>query len=151
MKTKWIIFTMCATLIFSVVASVQAASANYHGLTTIYYNNRIIDQGNTHWNGGFSMDTSPSRSMDQLGLTYWQTHCSCNYNIVYESIFSYDSSYSWMMQKDVTSFSDGMARTKTNCGGQQLRGHDYVQYWWQDSGYAGAGDELNTSAKLPYP
>ncbi|MFZ3070857.1 MAG: hypothetical protein WA110_07045 [Anaerolineaceae bacterium] len=151
MKYKGIIFAACAILVFSAVVSVQAASANYHDLTTIYYNNRITDQGSTHWNGGFSMYTSPARSMDQLGLTYWQTYCSCNYNIVYESIFSYDSSYSWMMQHNVTSFSDGMAQIKTNCGGQTLRGHDYIQYYWQDSGYAGAGDTLNTSAILTYP
>lgn len=61
--------------------TVYAASKNYYNLTTVYYNNSITDQGGWNWNGNYSDYTSPTRSMDQFGLTFWSTYCSCNNNV----------------------------------------------------------------------
>jgi hypothetical protein len=151
MKTRILLIFLTFVLCLATVTAVQAASSNYHNITTITYNNRITDQGNYRWNGGYSMSTSPVTYMDQLGLTYWQTYCSCNYTIDYASIIAYDSSYSWMMGYNISSRADGMAQLKSNCSGQTLRGHDYVQYYWQDSGYAGDGGTLNTASIMTYP
>lgn len=151
MKTRILLIFLTFVLCLATVTAVQAASSNYHNFTTITYNNRITDQGNYRWNGGYSMSTSPVTNMDQLGLTYWETYCSCNYTIDYASVASYDSSYAWMMGYNVSSRADGMALLKTNCSGQTLRGHDYIQYYWQDSGFAGTGGTLNTASILTYP
>ena len=129
----------------------MAASSNYYGLTTINYNNRITDFGASGWNPGYRAYTSPSRSMDQFGLTFWSAYCSCDYTIDYNSYTSYDSSVSWMMRYNVTSIADGMAKSKSYCGAQTLRGHDNVQYLWQDSGYASDVGLLYTNMVLTQP
>lgn len=150
---KKIIITIVVVLLVClvVVSDVMAASADYYGLTTINYHNRITDFGVSGWNPGYRAYTSPYRIMDQFGLTFWSAYCSCNYVIDYSSYNSYDSSYAWMMRYNVNSIADGMAKSKISCGAQTLRGHNYVQYWWQDSGYSGAGGTLNTNMILTQP
>jgi len=131
-----------------VVTIVNAASKNYHGLTTISYNNSIIDSAGWGWNGGFSDRTTPSYSMDQFGYNYWQTYNSCNGSLVYSTIYSLQQ---WYLN-NVSICGNGIARTKYQCpAGQTLRGHDYVQHWWQDGGYAGDGGTLDTSMVLTNP
>ena len=70
MKTRILLIFLTFVLCLATVTAVKAASSNYHNITTITYNNRITDQGNYRWNGGYSMSTSPVTYMDQLGLTY---------------------------------------------------------------------------------
>jgi len=134
-----------------IITASYAASKNYYGLTTVYYNNYVTDQGGWNWNGSYSDYTSPSRSMDQFGLTFWSTYCSCNSNIQWGSYISYDSSDSWMMQYNKTAIADGMARLKVDCGSQTLRGHNYIQHWWQDSGKPGAGGNIDYNKVLANP
>lgn len=137
---------------FVLVITAYAASKNYYGLTTVYYNNYVTDQGGWNWNGSYSDYTSPSRSMDQFGLTFWSTYCSCNNNIQWGSYISYDSSYPWMMQYNKTAIADGMAQLKVRCPtGQTLRGHNYIQHWWQDSGKPGDGGTIDYKKVLANP
>lgn len=43
------------------------------------------------------------------------------------------------MQYNKTLIADGMARLKVRCPiGQVLRGHNYIQHWWQDRDNSGA-------------
>lgn len=145
MKKKVLITIVLATMLLLVTTIVASAEPkNYHGLTTIYYSNGITDQGSCCWNGNYYDYSSPSYSMDQFGLTYWQTYVSCNYNIQYDTLVSYDSSYPWMMQYNKTWIGDGMAQAKVNCSaGQTRRLHNYIQHWWQDGGYGGDGGTIN--------
>lgn len=134
------------------IVTAYAASKNYYGLTTIYYNNYIADQGGWNWNGSFSDYTSPSRSMDQFGLNFWSTYCSCNNSIQWDSYIGYSiENNPWMMQYNKSSISDGMAQVKVDCEGQTLRGHNYIQHWWQDSGYSGDGGTIDYKKVLSDP
>ncbi len=127
--------TFSATLAF-------AATKSYNGVTTVTYNNRIVDGGTAGWNGGFKDSTSPSRVMDQFGASVLTTYQTCNSNIDYSTWISANNIY----YTNVSSVQDGMARTKKACPtGQARRLVDYVNHWWQDSPYAGAGGALTTS------
>lgn len=132
--------TLSATIAF-------AASKNYYGLTTVTYNNRIVNQGSCCWNGGYTDSTSPSRSMDIFGLNVWTTYISCNNNIQYDTWISYTvQNNPWMYQYNVTTISDGMARSKITCPPNQTRRlHNYIQHYWQDSGKPGDGGTINQS------
>ncbi len=153
MKTKMISkpILMAITIVLLSLINVidaSAASKSYYGITTITYNNTITDFGGWNWNGGYSDSTSPSVAMDQFGVTYWSTWDSCNW------VQDLDTKYSRsnMIQNNVTMVGDGMARLKIQCPpGQTLRGHDYVQHWWQDGSYNGDGGTLDTSMVLSNP
>jgi hypothetical protein len=146
---KYGLVSIVVVLVCLVVATnVLAASKSYNGLTTVTYNNTITDFGSSGWNGGYSDSTSPSFSMDQFGYNYWQTYNSCNYSIVYSTVYAQSNWY----QNNVTSIGNGRACTKYKCSsGQTLRGHDYVQHYWQDGSYAGDTGVLDTSKVLTNP
>lgn len=153
-KNHLVISLMVGILIsFLFATTVYALTTNYYGLTTINYTNRTTDQGGWNWNGGYIDWTNPSWSMDQFGLTFWSTWCSCNNVRVDASYIGYSNPpNTWMMQYNKTSIADGMAQTKVQCPpNQTLRGHVYIQHWWQDSGRPGDGRTLNTSAVLTRP
>jgi len=137
----------------TLVMTAYAASKNYYGLTTVYYNNYVTDQGGWNWNGNYSDYTSPSRSMDQFGLNFWSTYCSCNNVIQWGSYIGYSVvDNPWMMQYNKTAISDGMAQLKVRCPvGQTLRGHNYIQHWWQDSGNPGDGGTIDYKKVLTNP
>jgi len=145
------LFTWVISLVLAV--TVYAASKNYYGLTTVYYFNYITDQGGWNWNASYSDYTSPSRYMDQFGLNFWSTYCSCNNNIQWGSYVGYSvTNNPWLMQYDKTSISDGMAQLKVRCpSGQTLRGHNYIQHWWQDSGRPGDGGTIDYRKVLANP
>lgn len=157
MKTQYVKNFVLVLLLASVISLVfattaYAASKNYYGLTTVYYNNYVTDQGGWNWNGNYNDYTSPSRSMDQFGLTFWSTYCSCNNSIQWESYGSYDSSDPWMMRYNKTTIADGMAKRKVQClPSQTLRGHNNIQHWWQDSGNPGDGGTINYKKVLANP
>lgn len=110
-KNFGLAFMLTLAISLALVITVYAASKNYYGLTTVYYNNYVTDQGGWNWNGSYSDYTSPSRSMDQFGLNFWSTYCSCNNNIQWESYIGYSvSSNPWMMQYNKISIADGMAQ-----------------------------------------
>jgi hypothetical protein len=145
--------TICILIIMLLVTTtVYAASQNYHGLTTVYYTNKVTDQGAVIWNGSYKDYTSPSRSMDQFGLNVWTTYCSCNGIIKWDTYVRYEvQNNPWMMQYNKTAIADGMAKTKAYCPGQTLRGHNYIKHWWQDSGYDGAGGTIDKNEILYNP
>lgn len=143
----------CILIALLVMTTVYAASKNYYGLTTVYYTNNVTDQGGWNWNASYSDYTSPSRSMDQFGVNVWTTYCTCNDTIQWETYIRYEvQNNPWMMQYNKTSISDGMAKSKVRCtSGQTLRGHNYIQHWWQDSGYPGDGGTIDFSKTLTNP
>jgi hypothetical protein len=155
LRTKQLIVGLTAVTLISLLfaTTVYAASKNYYGLTTVYYNNYITDQGGWNWNGSYSDYTNPSRSMDQFGLNVWTTYCSCNYTIQWNTYIRYEvQNNPWMMQYNKTSIADGMAQLKASCpSGQTLRGHNYIQHWWQDSGKPGNGGTINYAKILTRP
>jgi len=130
------------TLTFSATIAF-AATKSYNGVTTVTYNNRIVDGGSAGWNGGFNDSTSPSRLMDQLGSSVLTTYQTCGGAIDYSTWGSANNIY-WT---NVSSAQDGMAKTKKACPvGQARRLVDYVQHWWIDYPYtAGDGGTLSTS------
>lgn len=135
------VLVLMLSLTFSVTIAF-AATKSYHGVTTVTYNNRIVDQGACCWNGGLTDSTSPSRSMDQFGASVLTTYQTCNGAIDYSTWGSVNNFY----YTNVSSVSDGMAKSKKACPGTQTRRLvDYVQHWWQDSPYAGDGGTLTTS------
>ncbi len=124
----------------TVFAASMGSSKNYYLLTTVYYNNEILDGGSSGWNARYSDTTNPSRSMDQFHVTVWTVYISCNFSGVtstytqYQNINSYNVTYLW----------NAMAKSKVNCPPAQTRRlHNYVQHWWQDNGNPGAGGTLN--------
>ena len=128
------------TIVITVFAATLGSSKNYYSLTTVYYNNEILDGGSSGWNARYNDTTNPSRSMDQFHVTVWTVYVSCNNNIVsstwtqYQNLNHYNVTYQW----------DTMAKTKVTCStGQTRRLHNYVQHWWQDHGNPGAGGTLN--------
>lgn len=140
-KLIYVLVLLVLTLTFSVTIAF-AATKSYNGVTTVTYNNRIVDQGACCWNGGFNDSTSPSRYMDQFGASVLTTYETCNGAIDYSTWYSANDVY-WY---NVTAAADGMARSKTPCPqGQTRKLVDYVQHWWQDSPYAGDGGTLTTS------
>jgi hypothetical protein len=146
------LFGIAVSLLLAITA--YAASKNYHGLTTVYYSNKITDQGggSWNWNGSYADYTSPSFSMDQFGLNFWSTWCSCDYDTIWDTYIAYDVIYDpWLMRYNQTAIWDGMAQQKTDCEGEILRGHNYIQHWWQDGGYSGDGGTLNTNKILANP
>jgi len=153
MKSKTFInhiFVTLSVLLVSlfIVMNVSAASKSYHGLTTVIYNNIITDFGGWYWNGGYYDSTNPSFQMDQFGVSYWSTWDSCNWVQDLSTKYSYSNIYHY----NVSVSSDGMAQSKIRCPqGQTLRGHDYVQHWWQDGIYSGDGGTLNTYLILSNP
>ena len=158
MKTHYVkktglafLFGVAVSLLLAITA--YAASKNYYGLTTVYYNNYITDQGGWNWNGSFSDYTAPSHSMDQFGLNFWSTYCSCNGDTVWETYIAYDVIYHpWLMRYNQTSIADGMAQSKADCGVYEtLRGHNYIQHYWQDDIYSGMGGTIDYSKILAKP
>lgn len=140
-KLIYILVFIVLTLTFSVTIAF-AATKSYNGVTTVTYNNRIVNQGACCWNGGFSDSTSPIRSMDQFGANVLTTYQTCNGAIDYSTWASVNN----LIYTNVSSVGDGMARTKKACpAGQTRRLVDYVQHWWQDSPYGGDGGTLTTS------
>lgn len=131
-------------LLVTTVTIAYAGSKSYYGLTTVTYTNGITDHYLSGWNASYSDSTSPSRSMDQFGLTYWQAYCKCDGVIQYSTMVSYSSG---MLQYNKTSVFDGMALSKAYCTGQ-TKGYNYAQHWWQDAGYSGDGATLSTSKSL---
>lgn len=127
------------------VTTALAASKGYHSLTTIYYTNNIYDNGACCWNPNYNDWTSPSFSMDQFGVTVWQTYVSCNYTIQNSTYVQYTyPPASFLMHYNTTTSWDTMAQTKVSCpSGQTRRLHNYVQHWWQDGVYAGDGGTIN--------
>lgn len=146
MKKKLMLILMVVTLaLVTIVSTVYAASKSYHGITVIY-NNSISDSGNSGWNAGRSESTSPSTSMNQLGISFWSAYCKCDGSIDYSTYSSHSNQYSY----NVTSASDGMAKSKpSGCGSQQLLlGVNYAQHYWQDGGYSGDGGTITYSRPL---
>lgn len=146
MNKKFICALTAALLVLALIATTAlAASKNYYSLTTVYYNNGITDQGSCCWNANYSDYTSPSRSMDIFGLDVWTTYVSCNYAIQYDTYIRYEiQNNPWMYQYNVTSIANGMAQIKVTCPpGQTRRLHNYIQHYWQDSGYPGDGGTIN--------
>jgi hypothetical protein len=140
-KLIYVSVLIVLAVIFSATTAF-AATKSYNGVTTVTYNNRIVDQGACCWNGGFSDSTSPSRSMDQFGATVLTTYQTCNGNIDYSTWYSVNN----VIYTNVSSVGDGMARSKTSCPNGQARALvDYVQHWWQDAPYGGDGAPLTKS------
>lgn len=146
---KYILMAFAVVLLsLLIVTTVSGSSKSYHGITTVTYTNSITDSGGWGWNGGYSDSTNPSILMDQFGVSYWSTWDSCNWVQDLDTIYSRSNMY----QNNVSIVGDGMARLKIQCPqGQVLRGHDYVQHWWQDDGYDGDGGTLDTSLVLSNP
>ena len=143
-KKRMIALVTAFVLILSSALTVYAASKNYHGLTTVYYTNSIVESG-PYWSPKHNDWTSPSRSMDQFGKNVWTVYCTCDGVIMWPTYFSYQiQNNPWMMAYNVTSVFDTMANNKADCGiGAVLRGRNYIQHWWQDSGYAGDGETID--------
>jgi hypothetical protein len=122
-----------------------AATKNYHSLTTVNYTNNIYDNGSCCWNPNYNDSTNPSLSMDQFGVNVWQTYVSCNTVIQNSTYVQYQfPGNSFLMHYNVTTSWDTMAQNKVTCpSGQTRRLHNYVQHWWQDSGYAGDGGTIS--------
>jgi hypothetical protein len=148
MNKKGIYALILTVLFLSLSVTIAlAASKGYHGITTVTYNNRIVDGGSCCWNGGYTDTTNPGNSMDIFGLNVWTTYVSCNNAIQYNTWISYTvGSNPWLYQYGVTRISDGMAQSKVTCpSGQTRRLVNYIQHYWQDSGYAGDGGTINLS------
>lgn len=154
-KPRHVLAVITTTLVlFLLFTPVYAATKGYYGLTTVTYDNSISDQGSGYrgWNANYNGSTNPSRSMDQFGLNFWSTYCSCNNVIDYASYFGYSvGDNPWLMQYDKTSVSDVMFQEKVDCGGKVLRGHNHTQHWWQDSGQPGDGGTIDYSKVLTNP
>ena len=130
---------LAAVFLIATATVAFALSKNYYSLTTVYYNNEIVDGGSCCWNPRYNDWTNPSRSMDQFHVTVWTTYISCNNNILYSTHVQYQN----LNHYNVTYQWDTMARSKVSCGGQTRRLHNYVQHWWQDSGQPGDGGTIN--------
>lgn len=131
--------TLAVIVLVITATTVFAQSKNYYGLTTVYYNNEIVNGGSCCWNPRYNDWTNPSRSMDQFHVNVWTTYISCNYNIQYSTYIRYEN----LNHYNVTYQWDTMARTKTSCSSGTRRLHNYVQHWWQDSGQQGDGGTIN--------
>lgn len=72
--------------------------------------------------------------------------------IVWESYVGYSvEDNPWLMQYNVSSIWDILFKTKVDCEGLVLRGHNYIQHWWQDSGYPGDGETIDYNKVLMNP
>lgn len=142
---KKLIFNILALTILVLTVSVTtalAASKSYNGVTTVTYNNRILEQGTCCWNGGFNDSTSPSRLMDTFGASVATTYITCDNEIDYATWASSSNVY----QYNVSKVQDGAARTKTSCGGNKVRRLVAVMnHYWQDYPYTASGGQLITS------
>lgn len=145
MKKRFVSSIISALVVAALTFSIAfAKSKSYYGLTTVYFNNGIVNQTSTSWNANYSDYTSPSRSMDIFGVNVWTAYVSCGSTIQFSTYVQYQvQNQPWLYHYNVTTSGDGMAMAKVSCPSGTRYLNNRIQHYWQDSGKPGDGGTIN--------
>lgn len=129
-KQHRLIFPL-VVLILVLVFATTVYAADYHGINVNYFASSYAHYGSL-WLSHGHIDTS--QYVDQIGTTFWSTLEYCGSNPIWASYYSFNGSINYQNYTYTRSF---FRSHYDSCGNQANKFRTYIQFYVQDSPYAG--------------